>query len=249
MKKIFLLAIFILKGIYIYSSTTYTAINSGNWINSSTWQSGSIAPLSGNNRQIIINSGTSVVLNSDIQFGNGCELYVYGNLVINGDLTALNTLSINVTGTLQVNGNLTGGNGASLTISGVVGVGGDVVFENGGEINLNNGAMNIEGDLTGGSSCEIIGNGLVNIQGSNNFDATPASGVTVNSSLPVELIRFYAMTESNCDLFFGQQLLKQTTTISFCTEVMICRTGTLFPQLMEKELAIQYLNIVLKIAM
>lgn len=171
-------------------SATYNTINSGDWLNSTIWSSGLIAPLNGNNNQIYINVGDSVVLNNNISFGNGCELYVAGSLVINGDLTALNTLLISVTGNLEINGSVVVNNGGEITVYGNVIVSGNVEFSNNGTINMNTGYLDIGGNLSGGTGGEITGSGVIDIGGTNTFDTTPSAGTTVNAGLPIKLLFF-----------------------------------------------------------
>ena len=194
--RLLILFFLLLSNLFCFSGT-YTTINSGDWNDTSTWSGGSIAPITGNNNIINIGYGHNVILNNNITFGNGCELHVYGNLTINGDLTALNSLVIDVDGSLIINGNVIGKNGASITISGNASCTGNATFENNGVINMNNGSLSIGGTLTGGTGCEITGTGIINVQGPNNFDQTPATGVDVNPTLPIELVDFYAKREFN----------------------------------------------------
>ena len=179
-------------------SAAFTTGQSGGWATSTTWSSGSIAPTSGNSNTINIGSGHDVVLNGSITFGNNCILNVYGNLIINGDLTALNSLVINVTGSLTINGNIIGKNGASIAISGNAFVAGDATFNNSGEIIMNGGVLDIGGSLIGGTGCEITGNGTINIDGTNSFDDTPSSGVSINITLPIELLYFQVFQGNGC---------------------------------------------------
>jgi len=173
-------------------AATFTTIASGNWDNTGVWQNGNIGPMNGNNNVIIISPGNYVILDNDIQFGNGCEFDVDGSLVINGNLTAMNTLVINVSGSLVINGSIEVMNGGEITIIGNVSVSGDVVFENNGTINMNSGFLDIGGNLGGGSGCEINGTGVIDVGGTNTFDSTPSASVTVNSGLPVSMIGFSA---------------------------------------------------------
>ena|GEM_PF-5225281 len=190
MIKLFTLLLSILS-VSVLASNSST-VESGGWNDYHTWQGGNIGPLSGNNNVIVISSGDAVVLNNDIEFGNGCELDVAGSLVINGNLTALNNLVINVSGNLVINGSINVNNGGAISIFGNVAVSGNVVFNNNGTIDMNSGYLDIGGSLSGGTGGEISGTGVIDIAGSNTFDATPPAGVTVNSGLPVSLIDFSA---------------------------------------------------------
>lgn len=178
----FIFLVFLFSTYHIYSAT-YNTINSGDWLNGTIWDGGTAAPLTGNNNIIYINAGDSVILNDNITFGNGCELYIYGDLIITGNLIALNSLIINVTGSLIINGNIEGKNGSAITISGVVNVNGNVTFDNNCGITMNNGSLDIGGTLTG--------NGVINIQGENNFnDSNGYDNVVINPSLPIVLSSF-----------------------------------------------------------
>lgn len=194
MKKILLLICFTLFIKYGYSAT-YNTINSGYWSDGAIWNSGYSAPTSGNNNEIHIVVGNTVILNGDITFGNGCKLYVDGDLIINGNLTSLNSLIIEVTGLLTINGNIEGKNGSEITISGNVNVNGDVVFDNNCNINMNNGSLNIDGTLIGNG--DITGNGTINIQGENKFiDDNGYDNVVINPSLPIKLLSFKGTRKS-----------------------------------------------------
>lgn len=174
--------VFLFSTYHIYSAI-YSTINSGDWLNGTIWLGGTAAPLTGNDNIIYINAGDSVILNNNITFGNGCELYIYGDLIITGNLITLNSLIINVTGSLIINGNIEGKNGSAITISGVVNVNGNVTFDNNCGITMNNGSLDIGGTLTG--------NGVINIQGKNNFnDSNGYDNVVINPSLPIVLSSF-----------------------------------------------------------
>jgi len=173
-------------------ATTFITVNCGSWDDYHTWQGGNIGPLNGNSNVIVISACDAVILDNDIEFGNGCELNVAGCLVINGNLTAMNNLVINVSGSLTINGNINVKNDGELSVFGNVTVSGDVVFNNNGVIDMNSGYLDIGGNLSGGSGGNITGAGVIDIDGSNTFDITPPAGVTVNAGLPVSLIDFSA---------------------------------------------------------
>jgi len=195
MRKYLFLMLFAVS--FSVSGGVYVTISSGDWDNSANWLNGMMAPQNGNNNVIVIASGNVVMLNNDISFGNGCELYVNGSLVINGDLTALNSLVIHVTGNLVINGSVEVKNGGVISITGDLTVSGNVEFSNNGTINMNTGYLDIGGNLSGSTGGEITGSGVIDIGGINTFDTTPSTGVTVNAGLPVSLIEFYAQCENN----------------------------------------------------
>jgi len=195
MKKILLLIYLALFINYGYPAT-YNTINSGDWSNGTIWNGGSPAPLNGNNNEILISVGNTVVLNDNITFGNGCKLYVNGDLIINGDLTSLNSLIIEVTGSLVINGNIEGKNGSTITISGFVNVIGNVMLDNNCDIHMEFGSLDIGGSLSGNGN--IFGDGDINIQGENNFiDIDNNYGnIIINPSLPIKLKSFIGFRKS-----------------------------------------------------
>ena len=172
----------------------YSTLQTGNFQTASTWAFGGRTPPTpsvGNSAYVSVNSGHTVTLNSNIIFGNNCNLDVYGTLIINGDLIAdNNSLTINVPCELIVNGKMEGKNGATIAISGNVSVSGDVVFNNGGSITLDSGNVNIGGNFIGDQNSEIYGTGTIDVGGNNSFDSDPPETIDIKpySGLPVELL-------------------------------------------------------------
>jgi hypothetical protein len=148
---------------------TITSINTGNWGDTSTWDTGTVPTAS---NPVIIASGHNVTL-----AGTAPSPYSAGNLTVNGTLTAnANTLTIGLAG--GGNRPLTFATTGAFVLGGsaTVNVNGNVIFNGSSTLAMTGGSLNIDGNTGTASSSVANGTHLLNF---NNSGSTVASAGTI----------------------------------------------------------------------
>jgi hypothetical protein len=130
----------------------FVAINSGNWNDSSTWNTGTVPTC---NDIAVIAGGVNVTVNSASNVAQRVNISFGGTLTVaSGDLTVGCTLN---------NSNLT--NNGTLTVSGgTLNVNGNLVISSGSTFNQSGGNINVDGNAGGVASNSVLtGTSLVAI--------------------------------------------------------------------------------------
>ncbi|HTH58005.1 MAG TPA: T9SS type A sorting domain-containing protein [Cyclobacteriaceae bacterium] len=162
------------------NGVTYTITGAGNLQVGSSGNARSMT--FNNNGQVTINTGGVLEIWGDLIVNNNLTLDVNGTLKVHGNVTMVNNASISVSGggNVSVGGNLTGGQNTTIGVSGS-----GSILNVTGSLNLGGGTSSITnsgGTITAGScSCSGCGSG---------------SGCSGNVVLPVTLLYFKAVAES-----------------------------------------------------
>jgi hypothetical protein len=204
----------------LFSQSTRTSVQSGNWSNQNTWDCGCVPATTDhvvikNGHTVTFVSNGNVVRNLTIESGgilsdNGNTNTITGNLVINGNysgsgtvsLTGVNatidgTGSISNTATFNISGNKTILSSANLTKnSGSFSI-------NGGTVVTNNGTITIGGTITapsGGSGAGATwtnaANSTLNIGGSGNPILSGGTRI-LNASAVGNTVNYYGSSAQN----------------------------------------------------
>jgi hypothetical protein len=206
-----------------------TVIATGNWDATTTWQSGNIADVVGEN--VAFTSGEKTITVQTL------TTYTAGNVVLAGDgnLTIVGTLNIgssgnartltgndsrdfSITGNLTIWGDVTLGAGATWVNSGTVEIKGNLTMGDGASI-TNSGNFNVRGNWNSGQSTAVISSGPMDVDGdvtvgtsstltnSANFTARSCTGPAgfCNNVLPI-ILKTFSVGNSE-----GSNLLKWVT--------------------------------------
>ena len=153
MKKI-LLILFALLYVNVYSQSTVTSAQSGNWDVGSTWSGGN-APSNGDN--IIIDEAHDVTLNVTGVSINSLTINVEGSLIVDNAITITGGSASSIQGEIKVRNTLTVSAG-NMTVQGnaadapftpgkiTVNAGKSVIFSNASTVLTNNGQIVIQSD-------------------------------------------------------------------------------------------------------
>jgi hypothetical protein len=209
MKPILLLAFMTLSGIVALAQTR-TVIASAAWNTGTTWQSGNIADVIGEDVVFATGSGelTASIPGGYTPTVGNVDLGTTGNISIAGSLNIGNsTTTKNLTGTSDER---------TITVSGNLVIWGNVVFT--GKVNwFVSGTVTIKGNLTMGNSSYISGSGTFTVNG--NF--TSGTSTLVQNSSVVKVVGAVSVGASsllqNSGTFTAQSC---SGPVSFCGGVL-----------------------------